>query len=29
MRGLKCIETGRREIRIIDPQGLAGLRAST
>jgi CRP/FNR family cyclic AMP-dependent transcriptional regulator len=28
MRGLKCIETGRREIRILDPQGLAGLRAN-
>jgi CRP/FNR family transcriptional regulator, cyclic AMP receptor protein len=29
MRGLNCIETGRREIRIIDPQGLAALCAST
>jgi CRP/FNR family cyclic AMP-dependent transcriptional regulator len=28
MRGLKCIETGRREIRILDPEGLGGLRAN-
>jgi CRP/FNR family transcriptional regulator, cyclic AMP receptor protein len=27
MRALKCIETGRREIRIVDPQGLAALLA--
>lgn len=27
MRTLRCIETRRREIRILDPQGLAALRA--
>jgi CRP-like cAMP-binding protein len=27
MRGLQCIETRRREIRIIDPRGLASLCA--
>jgi CRP/FNR family cyclic AMP-dependent transcriptional regulator len=27
MRALNCIETGRREIRVIDPQGLAALLA--
>ncbi|MCA1587224.1 MAG: Crp/Fnr family transcriptional regulator [Chloroflexi bacterium] len=27
MRTLNCIETGRREIRVIDPQGLAALLA--
>jgi CRP/FNR family transcriptional regulator, cyclic AMP receptor protein len=29
MRSLKCIETRRREIRIVDRQGLAALRAQS